>query len=125
MKTLPQHGQAIKRKNGQLRMDQQRLAVFGRRFRPGCLCPRFHPSDLGFEEVVEPVKPLAIEAPHKEQGTRRVFRPRDQDKTIGTEVELAVKRTGVRQTSRPPRQRRYGISWRSPPAQGADLPQRN
>jgi hypothetical protein len=46
-------------------------------------------DELGFGEVIEPVNTLGIAIEHKEQGVRRVFRPRDENEVIGAEVEHA------------------------------------
>jgi hypothetical protein len=76
------------------------------------------PDELGFGEVIEPVNPLRIAVAHEEHGIRRIFRPRDQEEMIGAEVEQegseGNRRSG-RGTPAPPRQRRCGVSRRTPP----------
>ena len=42
---------------------------------------------LGFGEVIQAVDPVRGVISHKKHGARAVFRPRDQGKMIGAEVE--------------------------------------
>jgi hypothetical protein len=69
-----------------------------------------------FGEVEQAVHALSVAVQQGEHRTGAIFRPREQEQMIGAEVEHGMARQKEREQSpRSPRQRRCGVSRRTPP----------
>jgi len=68
-----------------------------------------------FGEVQQAIYTPGVVIEHEQQGTRTVFRPRDQEQVIGAEVKhgkCAQKKSGIAPA---PSERRCGVTRRTPP----------